>query len=241
MTSKFDGFAPVYVINLEDRADRRSYISSHFAEYGVIDYEFFPAYDGRSLDGLYEMSGPDVGCTTSHILAIKSWYESSDTEYAIICEDDISLENSKYWQWSWIDIVSSLPKSLDILHLSTCAFHVHTPDQISLEKRNRDDTGLLTSCYLISRSGAKSVLTSALDAHGGLNIDFNDKNNIADHKIIYGNVKNYYMLPLFNQTMKYGSDLDKSIQYDRFHNMNAEHTAWLWKYNVKSIDQIINI
>lgn len=243
MKETFKNFGPVYVINLKDRVERKEYIKSHFENYGITNYKFFEAYDGRPLDGQFKVSGANIGCTMSHLLAIKDWYKNSFENYLIICEDDISLDNSKYWNWTWQDIINNINFNFnfDIIHLSTCTFHIHIPEQLSVEKRNSDDTGLLTTCYVISRDGAKELLAKTIGIDGDKSLDFNDEKNIADHGVIFGNVNNYFIFPLFNQINIFDSDLaiDKS-SHSRFQNMNSEHTSWLWKYNNRSIEQIIN-
>lgn len=240
ITSKFNNFGPIYVINLKERLNRKKYIKNHFKKYGITNYKFFEAYNAKNLEGKFKMNAGNIGCTMSHLLAIKDWYETSNEEYVIISEDDISFENSKYWTWTWEELIQSINFKFDIIHMSTCTFHIHVPEQLSAEKRSADNTGLLTTCYLISRNGAKQVLEKTIGLDGTNKLDFNDENNIADHGIIYGNVKNYYILPLFTQTNKFESDVASvPVDHVRFHQMNYEHTAWLWKYNNRTIKEIL--
>lgn len=236
---RLETFGPVYVINLEDRVDRRSYIEQTFLDHGITDYTIFKAYDARDLDGKYKMTGGEIGCSMSHLLAIKEWYSTSDQEFAIIAEDDISLSNVDYWSWGWQDLVDSIKFKFDVLHLSTWALDIGMPEDLCPVKRDPDDVKLLTSCYVITKEGAKQVLSKTIGLDGKTSLDFNDENNIADHKLIYGNVENYYVLPLFSPNVDFISDITESAEIGRLQRMAAEHTSWLWRHNTASIKEIM--
>lgn len=236
--NKFKGFGPVYVINLERRPDRKLYIEEHFNSYGITDFKFFNGYDGSHLDGKYALSGASIGNTMSHLLLLKHWLSSDNSDFAIICEDDISLDNSKHWDWDWEDFLKKLTFKFDVIHLSTCSFSFAMPEDLAIEKRSKKDTGLLTSCYMVSRRGARQILEKNTDAAGDIDFDFNDVRNTPDHDVLYKNVEDYYIFPLFTQSTEFGSEADSTGEFDRFHRMNYDHTRWLWKYNLKSIQDI---
>ena len=97
---KLKNFGPVYYLNLDEQPERKEYMESQFDYWEVKDYTRISAYDGREddlsdiLKGRYPdgMSGGEVGCTTSHLKALKHFLENSDSKYAIIMEDDCSLD-----------------------------------------------------------------------------------------------------------------------------------------------------
>lgn len=239
VANKFKDFGPAYVINLRDREDRRSYIESHFAAYGVTNYQFYEAHDARHLDGKYLVSGGHIGCTLSHLNLIREWYLSTNDPYVIICEDDLSLDNSEYWSWSWVDFISSIKFDFDILHISTSSLEFGVPEQLSVKRKYPGETGLLTSCYIISRSGARQVIDKTIGLDGKTSIDFDDERSMADHGIIFGNVDRYFMFPLLTPAGNLGSDTSNDDpDYIRFHNMNYDHCKWLWKYNQRSIEEL---
>lgn len=240
VSMKLEGFSPVYVINLEDRLDRRKYIEGTFKDHGIEDYTIFKAYDARHLDGRYKMTGGQIGCAMSHLLAIQSWYEGSDSEYAIIAEDDLSLANTQYWDWSWQDLLDCIEFKFDILHLSTWALDLAMPEDLCPVKREPDDLRLLTSCYMISRDGARQILEKVVNADSSITFDYNDEDNIADHKLLYGNVENYYVFPLFSPNVDLISDITESKEVARLQRMAAEHTSWLWRHNIASIQEIMS-
>ena len=65
------------------------------------------AYDGRDDDlsdilvGKYpsDMSGGEIGCTTSHLNAMKRFIDTSDAPYAVMMEDDCSLDLVQFWNF----------------------------------------------------------------------------------------------------------------------------------------------
>ena len=92
----------------------------------ITDYHRISAHDGRDddlsgiLKGRYpeQMTSGEVGCVTSHLKAIKHWYETSDSPYAIIMEDDCSLDIVRYWNFTWNDAISKVPYDWDVIQLA---------------------------------------------------------------------------------------------------------------------------
>lgn len=78
MTNKYN--PPIFVISLKHSEDRRAYITKELARFG-LEFEFFDAVDGASLDSdtikkvcSYDitkwrrpLSNGEIGCALSHI------------------------------------------------------------------------------------------------------------------------------------------------------------------------------
>ena len=87
---KLKNLPPIYYLNLDGQPERREYMENQFKYWQIEDYTRISAYDGRDddlghiLKGRYPdaMSSGEVGCTTSHLKAIKYWYENSDSPCA---------------------------------------------------------------------------------------------------------------------------------------------------------------
>jgi len=109
---KLKGLPPIYYLNLDGQPERREYMENQFKEWEIENYTRISAYDGREDDlsdiikGRYPdaMSSGEVGCTTSHLKAIKYWLENSDAPCAIFMEDDCDLEVVKHWPFTWKDL-----------------------------------------------------------------------------------------------------------------------------------------
>ena len=103
--NKLKGFEPVYVINLKSRTDRFDYIKQQLEENNLSNFNIIEAIDGNSTDWEnlvfnrhhLSLTDSELGATISHLSTIKKWLETSDSDYAIIIEDDLSFETVKYW------------------------------------------------------------------------------------------------------------------------------------------------
>lgn len=97
-------FPPVFVISLPTAAQRKAVIEAHLKERG-LQYEIFPAIDGRNIDpnthplyaGLWrrlffgkDLTGGELGCLLSH-RALLQHIVDNDIDTAIVLEDDVTL------------------------------------------------------------------------------------------------------------------------------------------------------
>jgi GR25 family glycosyltransferase involved in LPS biosynthesis len=70
------------------------------------------------------MTSGEIGCTTSHLKAIKHWYETSDSPYAIIMEDDCNLDLVQFWNFTWNDFYAQVPYDWDVVQLLLFALEI---------------------------------------------------------------------------------------------------------------------
>jgi hypothetical protein len=160
---KLNNFAPVYVINLLDQVTRSRYIKKHFKEHCITDYNFVSAVNGtkgrEEIDNLLhhtsytdDLRHPEIAAILSHLKAIKHWLDTSDSPYAIICEDDVVLDTVKSWDFTWDDFINSLDFKYDIIQMS-----ITNPVRIPLHKRVRFKE-YSAGCYLITREYAQKLI-----------------------------------------------------------------------------------
>lgn len=122
---KLEGFPSVYVINLEESVNRREYMTNQFNKYGIKHYiHTTPRYTTFKekicveVDNSHgEIPNLHIGALISLIDVMKHWYSSTDEEYAIFCEDDISFESIDHWNFTWENFISKLPKNWECLQL----------------------------------------------------------------------------------------------------------------------------
>ena len=158
---KLKGIGPIYVTNLDGQPERWEYMENQFKYWEIEDYTRISGYDGRDDDlsdiikGRYPemMSSGEIGCVTSHLKAIKHWIKTSDSPYAIMMEDDCSLDLVKYWNFSWRDFYAKVPYDWDVVQIAIiCTGDVH----IKVHKRFVNEFS--TACYIINRHHAEKLI-----------------------------------------------------------------------------------
>ena len=156
----------IYWINLERSHNRKVIMEKQLSEFNIVNHERIVGIDGKNIDFKdYENNCENInvfelGCTLSHLKAIKTAYENDD-KYALILEDDCSFEYIKYQDYSITQLIEKMNnenKDWGILQLCTSG-------RIDQNERMRDNLNLIekknkncTTAYLITRKGMKNIL-----------------------------------------------------------------------------------
>ena len=238
---KLKNFGPIYYLNLDGQPERRKYMEDQFKYWEIEDYTRISAYDGREDDlsdiisGRYPdtMSGGEIGCTTSHLNAIKHYLDNSDSPYAIIMEDDCNLELAKFWNFTWTDFMAHAPYDYDVIQIAIiCTGDIH----VRLHKRFVNDFS--TACYVISRHHAEKLVR--LHCRGGYTgkqtykLDQGVKPRPVADDLIY-NSGNTFAIPLLLYKIELGSSIHP-IHIDAFHSKNYEAQYNFWLTNGSNVD-----
>lgn len=150
-----------------------------------------------------EHSPGEMGCTCSHILAIKRAYDRNYPA-AFILEDDSSLATVPYWGVKIEKLIESLPTNWGILAVGSHDYDSKIPSAISKRDIHRYNANCWgTVGYLISRKGMRDVLSKVLDNSESNNKDIKlilDKNmgsdkSISSDQLIYFLSLSYIHLP----------------------------------------------
>ena len=240
-TYKLKNIGPIYYINLDGQPERKEYMEKLFEYWEIDNYERVSGYDGRDddlssiLKGRYpeNMSSGEVGCTTSHLKAIKHWYETSDSPYAVIMEDDIDLDIVRCWNFTWSNFIAKMPYDWDVIQLAIiCTGGLH----VTLHRRFVNDFS--TACYIINRHHAEKLIK--LHCRGDkYKLDQGVKPRAVADDLIY-NSGNTFAIPLFLYKIELGSTIHAE-HLDVFH--RSSHTGmWdFWKKDASSIDNWPNV
>jgi len=233
---KLKNIGPVYCINLDGQPERWQYMEDQFKYWEIENYTRISAYDGREddlshiLTGRYPemMSSGEIGCITSHLKAIKHWYETSDSPYAIMMEDDCSLDLVRYWNFTWQDFYANIPYDWDIVQIAIiCTGDIH----VKLHKRFVNDFS--TACYLINRHHAEKLLRHHVKGDK-YKLDNGVKPRPVADDLIY-NSGNTYSIPLLLYRTELGSSIHPD-HVDAFHKGNYQAQSQFWEQNGASID-----
>lgn len=233
---KLKGIGPIYYLNLNDQPERKKYMEDQFKQWEITDYERISAYDGREDDlsdiliGRYpdNMSSGEIGCTTSHLKAIKHWLETSDSPYAVIMEDDCDLDIVRFWNFTWTDLYSYFPYDWDVVQLAIiCTGDLH----VRLHKRFVNDFS--TACYVINRHHAEKIIRFHVRGEK-YKLDQGVKPRPVADDLIY-NSGNAFAIPLLMYKIELGSSIHPE-HIDAFHRGNHSALWNFWQQNGATID-----
>lgn len=237
---KLKGLPPIYCINLDGQPERWEYMEDQFKYWEIENYTRISAYDGREDDlsdiikGKYPdmMTSGEIGCTTSHLKAIKHWYETSDTPYAIMMEDDCNLDTVKYWNFTWREFISKVPYAWDVIQIAIISTgNIHIP----IHTRFVNDFS--TACYVITRHHAEKLLK--LHVRGDkYKLDNGVKPRPVADDLIY-NSGLTFAVPLLLYKIEMGSSIHPD-HIDTFHRKCHDGILNFWMQSgyEMSVDQI---
>ena len=232
---KLDGFGPLYLINLDGQPERRQYMEDQFDYWEIKDYTRISAYDGRDDDlseiiyGQYpNITSGEIGCVTSHLKAIKHFYEETDAPYAIIMEDDCDLETVRYWPWDWKTFMSKAPYDFDILQLA-----VINPRKLVANIHPRYIDDFSTACYVITRHHAAKMMK--LHIRGDrYKLDNGVRPRPVADDLIY-NAGRSFAIPLLLYKLEMGSSIHPE-HVDVFHRGPRDTLFGWWANESNKVD-----
>lgn len=241
-TFKLKNIGPIYCINLDGQPDRWQYMEDQFKYWEIENYTRISAYDGREDDlsdiikGRYpeNMTSGEIGCTTSHLKAIKHWYETSDSPYAIFMEDDVDLQLVKFWNFTWSDFAAKVPYDWDVIQLAIiCTGNIH----VKLHKRFINDFS--TAAYMITRHHAEKILKLHV-RDDKYKLDQGVKPRAVADDLIY-NSGNTFSIPIFLYRIELGSSIHPE-HIDVFHRASHDALLQFWERqgHDMTIDDLMN-
>jgi GR25 family glycosyltransferase involved in LPS biosynthesis len=162
ISEKLKNFPSVNFISIEESQDRRNVLYEMFEEYGISNvtphiYKRYSDEDHKIIEGpLINHTGK--GLVISHLKTIREWYESTDEEYTIICEDDFSFDSVKYWNFTWEEFFGQLPKDWNLIQLCLIREDMFCFFNPEVKLRNRCWCDWSCCAYLISRKHAENLI-----------------------------------------------------------------------------------
>lgn len=215
LIKKLNGLNLVNCISLESSKDRQEKTINEFNKFEV-NVKVIQAYDGRVIDyqknsiveGLYlhQMDSGAIATVLSHLKAIKDWYNTTNEDYGVFCEDDMLISNSNNWLFNWNDVINNLPKDWKAIQLSVIKDIKESDMKLNIRKWDNWACGI----YILSRTYAKKIIDKYYPNDTFILI--NDNLIPLVENIIYGpENKDIYTLPLFTEDTSF-----KSTFYPKF-------------------------
>lgn len=226
---KLRGICPILWINLDTETDRQDHMNS-LLDFYEIQHTRISAIDGRNDNDPSEflvgkwpelISAGELACTMSHLKAIKYFYEQTDLDYIIICEDDIIFDTVQYWPFTWPTFMSSVPYDWDVLQ---CAITSTKNLRASLHPRLIND--FCAAFYVITRHHARKIVKHHIKGDK-FRLDQKIKPRAASEEIIYNSGKTY-SIPLFTYRYDFNSGIHQE-HIEIFHKNNSDGVLNFWK------------
>lgn len=243
--NKLHNFPTPYCVTLEESKDRQQNIINQFQKYDVDvifikSKRFSESNDvitGKYID---QLNDGTKGCVVSHIKAIQLWYENTDESYGFFCEDDLSLETIKYWNFTWEDFISELPDDAECVQLMAIRNQF---DRYDIRERYWNDWG--ATAYIITRDYAKKIIDNyVFEDEYRLNLPSEIVPLVEN--ILFTSLGRVYTIPLFVEEILFQStftkDLDNDVNNGQKTNHYEAHNLVLnhWKnMNKTEIEQLL--
>jgi hypothetical protein len=241
---KLKGFKP-YIINLDGEPDRWNWCKEQLDYWEITDYTRISAYDGRPnegsdlgeiLKGKYpdSVSSGEIGCVTSHLKAIKHFYEETDDPYAVIMEDDCDINIARYWTFTFRQFMSRVPYDWDVVQLA-----IICPGELHVNIHRRFINDFSTACYVITRHHAKKLID--LHCRGDMyRLDNGVKPRPVADDLIYNSGASY-ACPILLYKIELGSSIHPE-HIEIFHrgSHNGLRELWETRGSDMTLDMITN-
>ena len=158
----------IYVINLEERIDKKNNIINELNTNNISNYEIINAYNGKYLDitkldynnQFRNMRKGEIGCYLSHV---ECWFKflKSNKEYALILEDDAVLGND--FQNNLIKIYNDLNNyNFDFMYLTdNCGEPCISGEILNETSYIPDNVGYGMHGYIINKKIVNYLLSNA--------------------------------------------------------------------------------
>jgi hypothetical protein len=233
---KLEGIGPILWINLDTETARQEHMTDMLDLYG-IPHTRISAIDARGDNDVSDLlagkfpariNQGELGCTMSHLKAIKYFYEQTDLDYMSICEDDIIFDTVSYWPFTWSGFLGAAPYDWDVLQ---CAITSTGNIKANLHPRLIND--FCAAFYVITRHHASKLIKHHVRGDK-YKLDQKIKPRAASEEIIY-NAGRTYSMPLFT----YRYDFDSGIHPDHinmYHKQNVERVLNFWRNRPPEID-----
>lgn len=128
--SKVANFPTVNYITLYENVPRMEFMNEQLARYG-IRYMVWLNHRYTTFQHKINLVWPEIipeeteifrgfshpGTVISYLTAMRNWYDTTNEECAIFCDDDMSFESIDHWSFTWQEFVDQLPKNWECVQL----------------------------------------------------------------------------------------------------------------------------
>src|SRR3990167_2007855 len=191
---------PIYYINLKRSPKRNEFMQQQIRSHNIKQWTRIEGVDGKNdpsvqytnkFSGLKTLTNGEIGCTLSHLRAVKQAYDDG-VEYALILEDDACFDLVPHWEKSLSEVIANAPKDWNILQLySDIDYTGLVGDYCCPDKEGIN--AILALSYIVHRKGMKEILDRVV------------KDNVYNltPEIHYRGQADYYMYYILDGNTRY--------------------------------------
>lgn len=222
-------FPPMYYINLDNRVDRNEHMKTIISSFNMkatrISATNVENYKNFIEKFPYGLRPSETACLVSHLSAIREWLTTSDSDIAMICEDDVSFEHVSQWPFTWGQFMSSLPYYWEICQ---CCIIFHPQQNIFINMHNRTESDFSAACYILKRSYAKRLMSYYWNSiTEKWKLDFPISYRLTSEEAIY-RPGACISIPLFSFTNEHGSNIQSEDHLETYHTFSKCIHNMLW-------------
>lgn len=238
----------IYCINHIKTKNRRDALSLEFTSKQLPEPIYCVSTEKTDSKNIFTGSFLDqtnpqaLNVCAAHLKAIKTWYHSTNENYALFLEDDVTLITSQYWNFTWDEFISKLPKGwgcIQLLSIREDGFN-----GISLRRRIWNDWGV--TAYIITREYAKKIIDEYCVGEDMYNFTIKRHPLIPLVENLIYDLDTTYCFPIFVENTKFKSTFQYELMIENYkdpHLPSSDYVLNWWKnegfkYN---INELINI
>lgn len=205
---KLKNFPSVNYISLKESSERRKFMEEQFTYFGITKTSVYQTERYSEIFKNINIKGAELekkyieqqqGTMVSYINLLRNWYVSTSEEYAIFCEDDISFESIKYWNFTWNEFIQRIPIDWECLQLIRMISPWSKKDEETLRLDLRHGRWWGSSA-LLKRSYVKKILDRTCTGYNEYTFDIiyaDIKYEPIIENILFLNLGRVYNFPMF--------------------------------------------
>ena len=243
---KLEGFPTVHYPSLIEFPERREFMTTQFEKYGIKKTKLLLTDRYEKIKHKYTFIDPEdlithghPGNIISYITLLKDWYDNSDEEYAIFCDDDMDFMSIDYWTFTWKEFVSALPSDWECIQLVRIQewlkgymmiYGEQKTPSLTIREQEWCDYG---TALLVKKSYAKKILDRHYINHNTIEVTVRGLGRPGEcafywpliENVLFKNLGKVYNFPMFVEKCDFESFLKKHFSSE-MSDLTWQHTRY---------------
>ena len=236
---KLRNFPSVNYTSLYESVDRRAYMQNQFDHYGITKTNVYLTDRFDKISSMVNVTGTgrfmkevviQMGTVISHLNLLRNWYVSTDEEYAIFCEDDVSFESIDHWNFTWDDFVQHIPADWNGVQLTKVQMPYCNPTG-EPNLAIKITRGRWWGAYsLFRRNYVKILLDRTCHGYNTYNLDlidiYGDQYGPIIENLLYLQSGSIYNFPMLVENSNLGTTFENKNLISQGYNLANDSQYW---------------